>query len=61
MLQQGLYMPSVFQLSPNPHRALAADGAGEQYEMDSSEADGEDEETFLELVSRPHSLRGEKA
>src|SRR6266516_6977120 len=41
--------------------AVLAQKYGEQYEMDSSEADGEDEETFLELVSRPHSLRGEKA
>jgi PPOX class probable F420-dependent enzyme len=41
--------------------ALLAQKYGEQYEMDSSEADDEDEETFIELVSRPHSLRGEKA
>ncbi len=34
---------------------------GEQYEMDSSEVEDEDEETFLELVSRPHSLREEEA
>jgi len=29
--------------------------------MDASEAEDEDEETFLEVVSRPHPLRGEKA
>ncbi len=37
--------------------ALLAQKYGEQYEMEAEEADGEDEETFLELVSRPHSLR----
>ena len=36
---------------------LLAQKYGEQYEMEAEEADGEDEETFLELVSRPHSLR----
>jgi len=29
--------------------------------MDASEVDDEDEETFIELVSIPHPLRGEKA
>jgi PPOX class probable F420-dependent enzyme len=41
--------------------ALLSQKYGEQYEMDSSEADGEDEETFIEVVSRPRPLRGEKA
>jgi uncharacterized protein len=41
--------------------AVLAQKYGEQYEMDASEADGEDEETFIEVVSRPHLLRGEKA
>src|SRR6266699_3242678 len=41
--------------------ALLAQKYGEQYEMDSSEADGEDEETFLEVVSRPYPSREEKA
>jgi PPOX class probable F420-dependent enzyme len=41
--------------------AFLAQKYGEQYEMDSSETDGEDEETFIEVVSRPHPLRGEKA
>src|SRR3989440_2594823 len=41
--------------------AVLAQKYGEQYEMDSAEADGEDEETFLELVSSPHHLRGEPA
>ncbi len=41
--------------------AVLAHKYGEQYEMDSSEADSEDEETFIELVSRPHHLRGELA
>jgi len=41
--------------------ALLAQKYGEQYEMDSSEVDDEDEETFIELVSIPHPLRGEKA
>jgi len=34
---------------------------GEQYEMDASEADDEDVETFIEVVSKPHPLRGEQA
>ncbi len=34
--------------------ALLAQKYGEQYEMDSSEAEDEDEETFIELVSRPY-------
>jgi hypothetical protein len=29
--------------------------------MDSTEADDEDEETFLEVVSRPYPSRGEQA
>ena len=33
---------------------------GEQYEMDSSEEDGEDEETFIEVVSTPDHLEGEQ-
>jgi PPOX class probable F420-dependent enzyme len=37
--------------------ALLAQEYGEQYEMDTSEAEDEDEETFIELVRRPHSLR----
>src|SRR2546421_817766 len=41
--------------------ALLAQKYGEQYEMDASEADDEDEETFLELVSRPYPSRGERA
>src|SRR5438132_13556944 len=41
--------------------ALLAQKYGEQYEMDSSEADGEDEETFIEVVSTPHPLKGEQA
>jgi hypothetical protein len=41
--------------------AVLAQKYGEQYEMDTSEADGEDEETFIELVRRPHHLRGEQA
>jgi PPOX class probable F420-dependent enzyme len=41
--------------------AVLAEKYGEQYEMDSSEADGEDEETFIEVVSSPHHLRGEPA
>jgi uncharacterized protein len=39
--------------------AVLAQKYGEQYEMDSPEADGEDEETFVEVVSTPHHLRGE--
>ena len=41
--------------------ALLAQKYGEQYEMDSTEADDEDEETFLEVVSRPYPSRGEQA
>ncbi len=41
--------------------ALLAQKYGEQYEMDSTEADDEDEETFLEVVSRPYPSREEKA
>src|SRR2546421_4945531 len=41
--------------------AVLAQKYGEQYEMDSSEADSEDEETFIELVSTPHELKGEQA
>jgi len=40
--------------------AVLAQKYGEQYEMDSSEADGEDEETFIEVVSTPDQLRGEQ-
>ena len=40
--------------------AVLAQKYGEQYEMDSPEADGEDEETFIEVVSTPHQLRGEQ-
>ena len=40
--------------------AVLAQKYGEQYEMDSLEADGEDEETFIEVVSTPHYLRGEQ-
>ena len=41
--------------------AVLAEKYGEQYEMDSPEADGEDEETFIEVVSRSDHLRGEQA
>lgn len=41
--------------------AVLAEKYGEQYEMDSSEEDGEDEETFIEVVSRPDHLKGEQA
>ena len=41
--------------------AVLSEKYGEQYEMDSPEADGEDEETFIEVVSTPHHLRGEPA
>ena len=34
--------------------ALLAQKYGEQYEMDALEAEDEDEETFLELASKPH-------
>jgi PPOX class probable F420-dependent enzyme len=40
--------------------ALLAEKYGEQYEMDSSEAGVEDEETFIEVVSTTHQLRGEQ-
>src|SRR5205085_12550045 len=40
--------------------AVLAQKYGEQYEMDSPEADGEDEETFIEVVSTTHQLRGEE-
>ena len=40
--------------------AVLAQKYGEQYEMDSPEADGEDEETFIKVVSTPHQLRGEE-
>jgi PPOX class probable F420-dependent enzyme len=40
--------------------AVLAQKYGEQYEMDSPEADGEDEETFIEVVSTPDQLRGEQ-
>jgi PPOX class probable F420-dependent enzyme len=39
--------------------AVLAHKYGEQYEMDSPEAGGEDEETYIELVSKPHHLKGE--
>ena len=41
--------------------AVLAQKYGEQYEMDSSEADVEDEETFIEVVSRSDHLKGEQA
>jgi uncharacterized protein len=41
--------------------AVLAQKYGEQYEMDSPEASGEDEETFIEVVSTPHHRRGELA
>lgn len=34
--------------------AVLAQKYGEQYEMDPRDADGEDEETFIEVVSSPH-------
>src|ERR1700730_18575648 len=40
--------------------ALLAQKYGERYEMEAEEEVYEDEETFLELVSRPHSLREEQ-
>ena len=40
--------------------AVLAQKYGEQYEMDSPEADSEDEETFIEVVNYPHSLTGEQ-
>jgi PPOX class probable F420-dependent enzyme len=39
--------------------ALLAQKYGEQYEMDASGADGEDEETFIEVVSRPYFMKAE--
>ena len=39
--------------------AVLAEKYGEQYEMDSSEAGDEDEETFIEVISTPHHLGGE--
>jgi PPOX class probable F420-dependent enzyme len=41
--------------------AVLAEKYGEEYEMDSPEAEGEDEETFIEVVSTPHHLKGEQA
>ena len=41
--------------------AVLAQKYGEQYEMDSPETDGEDEETFIEVVSTTHKLKGEPA
>jgi PPOX class probable F420-dependent enzyme len=41
--------------------AVLAQKYGEQYEMDPRDADGEDEETFIEVVSSPQYLRGEPA
>ncbi len=41
--------------------AVLAQKYGGQYEMDSLEADGEDEETFIEVVRPPHHLSGEHA
>jgi PPOX class probable F420-dependent enzyme len=41
--------------------AVLAQKYGEQYEMDSSEAENAEEETFIELVRTPHHLRGELA
>jgi len=40
--------------------AVLAEKYGEEYEMDSPEADGEDEETFIEVVSAPYHLKGEQ-
>src|SRR5947208_6266703 len=40
--------------------AVLAQKYGKQYEMDSSEAEGEGEETFIKVVSTPHQLRGEE-
>lgn len=39
--------------------AVLAQKYGEQYEMDTSETSGEDEETYIEVLSTPHHLRGE--
>jgi PPOX class probable F420-dependent enzyme len=41
--------------------AVLAEKYGEQYEMDSSEAEDEDEETFIEVVRTLHHLKGELA
>src|SRR5579864_3917914 len=41
--------------------AVLAEKYGEEYETDSPEADGEEEETFIEVVSTPHHLKGEQA
>lgn len=41
--------------------AVLAEKYGEQYEMDSPEADDEEEETFIEVISTPHHLKGEPA
>ena len=41
--------------------AVLVEKYGEQSEMNSSEADGEDEETFIEVISTPHQLKGEQA
>ncbi len=41
--------------------AVLAQKYGEQYEMDTSETSGEDEETYIEVLSTPHHLRGELA
>ncbi len=40
--------------------AVLAQKYGEQYEMDPSEVDSEDEETFIEVVSSPQHLKGER-
>ena len=40
--------------------AVLAQKYGEQYEMDSSEVDSDDEETFIEVISTPHQLGGEQ-
>ena len=40
--------------------AVLAQKYGEQYEMDSPEASGEDEETFIEVVGSPQHLKGER-
>jgi len=42
-------------IAQHPHaNAVLAQKYREQYEMDSPEADDEDEETFIEVVSKPH-------
>ncbi len=40
--------------------AVLAQKYGKQYEMDPSETDGEDEETFIEVVISLHHLKGEQ-